>query len=73
MAEPKQEPEYSEAFLAESTQPYIIFLFSLALAVNVISTGLRLGIKLTKPGSNRLMSDDYFMVFATVCACVLLT
>lgn len=61
----------SEAYLAETLEPVLVPLFAIPVALILISTGLRVWVKLTRTASRRLAFDDYFMIYATVCLSLL--
>lgn len=61
----------SPAFLAESRVPELLACYIIPIPLELITTGLRLYIKLRPGSKDRLAFDDYLMVFATVCGTLL--
>lgn len=56
----------SAEYLAESQATVLKIFFGLPIPLEIISTSLRLWVKLTKKDSRSLAFDDYLMVCATV-------
>jgi hypothetical protein len=57
----------SAAYLAESQATVLNVFFALPIPLEILSTSMRLWVKLTKTSGHKLAYDDYLMVCATVC------
>lgn len=55
----------SAEFLAESQATVLNIFFALPIPLEIISTLMRLWVKLTKTSARRLAYDDYLMICAT--------
>lgn len=56
----------SAEYLAESQATLLNIFFALPIPLEILSTSLRLWVKLTKTSGRRLAFDDYLMICATV-------
>lgn len=54
------------AFLVQSRVTEVTVTYSIPIPLELLTTGLRIWVKLRGPGNVGLSSDDYLMVWATV-------